>query len=47
MKQEKKSIIIIKCRNFDFNVTRLKFDLDLDFGERVKVVYDSNPSQII
>jgi hypothetical protein len=33
MKQEKKSIIIANCRNFDFTVTRLEFDLDLDLDE--------------
>jgi len=31
MNQEKKSIIIAECRNFDINTTRLKFDLDFRF----------------
>jgi hypothetical protein len=27
MKQEKKSVIIAKCRHFDFRIIRLDFDL--------------------
>ena len=29
MKQEKKSVIIAECRDFDFKVTRVDFDLDI------------------